>query len=319
MSKKAIRGNRQITWTDKSIKALKPEGTKPTDKYEARDRGKTGRVVLVRPSGRKVFTFSYKFEGRARSATVGRYPSMSLVDANEKYAAMAKQLAEGVDPGAQAAQEKKDLAAAYTFAELAAAFLQFKRSKPGAVERTWKEAQRTLEKDVFPMIGDTKAHAVTRKQIGKIATEQAARGKGTMARRTQGWIRSVLRYGVSQGLLDSDPSFGLIVDPKKPRDRVLSEDEIRAAWDAGEMEERARLALRWLLVLGQRVEQSLAVRWNELEGGWWVVPAEKFKGKREFRVPMNPRAVEILDRLKELDGDLPVHTVSRMFPNRERR
>ena len=70
------------------------------------------------------------------------------------------------------------------------------------------------------------------------------------------------------------------------------------------MEERTRLALRWLLVLGQRVEQSLAVRWDEIEGAWWVVPAEKFKGKREFRVPLTPRAMEILDALKKLDGGM---------------
>ena len=67
-----------------------------------------------------------------------------------------------------------------------------------------------------------------------------------------------------------------------------------------------RLALRWLIVLGQRVEQSLAVRWDEIEGAWWTVPREKFKGKKEFRVPLNDRAKEIMNRLEELDKDLPV-------------
>ena len=58
MSKQAIRGNRKIAWTDKSIAALKPE----EKKYEARDAGGTGRAILVRPTGKKVYLYSYRFD-----------------------------------------------------------------------------------------------------------------------------------------------------------------------------------------------------------------------------------------------------------------
>jgi integrase len=40
------------------------------------------------------------------------------------------------------------------------------------------------------------------------------------------------------------------------------------------------------------------MRWQDIEGTWWTIPADVAKNGRSHRVPLNPQAVTILDRLQ---------------------
>jgi integrase len=84
---------------------------------------------------------------------------------------------------------------------------------------------------------------------------------------------------------------------EKPRERVLSDDEVRTLWarlDTARMERRTAAALRLILATGQRPGEIRAMRWDEIEGAWWTIPSEKTKNETTHRVPLTALALELL-------------------------
>jgi integrase len=77
--------------------------------------------------------------------------------------------------------------------------------------------------------------------------------------------------------------------------RTLSEDEIRAVWNAAHDEVCGNL-FKLLLLLGQRRGETSGMRWSEvdLENGWWTIPAARTKNGLEHRVPLGRTAVSLL-------------------------
>jgi len=67
----------------------------------------------------------------------------------------------------------------------------------------------------------------------------------------------------------------------------------------------AALALEFLILTAARSGEVREARWSEfdLEAKVWTVPAVRMKAKREHRVPLSGRAVEILEAVKPLSND----------------
>ena len=65
--------------TDKAVQNLKP---KPT-RYEIWEDNGLG--VRVTPSGKKSWVYMYRFEGRLRRLTLGRYPKTTVAKAHSEH------------------------------------------------------------------------------------------------------------------------------------------------------------------------------------------------------------------------------------------
>jgi len=48
-----------------------------------------------------------------------------------------------------------------------------------------------------------------------------------------------------------------------------------------------------------RAADMRGARWDEISGNVWTIPGHRHKSGHEFRVPLSPRAVKILDELGE--------------------
>jgi integrase len=72
--------------------------------------------------------------------------------------------------------------------------------------------------------------------------------------------------------------------------------------DAAEL---VRLAFELTILCATRTSETVNAKWTEidLQAGIWTVPAERMKSGIEHRVPLSTRAVEILERAKEIGGD----------------
>ena len=67
-----------------------------------------------------------------------------------------------------------------------------------------------------------------------------------------------------------------------------------------------RLGFEFLVLTAARSGEVRGARWDEIDrdGAVWTVPAERMKAGREHRVPLSPRALEVLDGARELaDAD----------------
>ena len=64
------------------------------------------------------------------------------------------------------------------------------------------------------------------------------------------------------------------------------------------------LCLEFVIVTAARSGEAMGARWEEIElkTGTWIVPAKRMKTGREHRVPLSPRAIEILQIAAKVRG-----------------
>ena len=130
-----------------------------------------------------------------------------------------------------------------------------------------------------------------------------------MANRVLALVRKMFNFAIERDWLEMNPCHMVKrAAPERQRDRVLSEDDIRACWKALNKENSVIAAvLRLRLLTAQRGGEVLNAMWCEIDlrTGWWTIPGERGKNGLAHRVPLSPPAVKVLKSLRSLTGDSP--------------
>jgi integrase len=283
----------KIKMTVRSVDAIRPPATGQLDYWDADN---PGFGLRVSAGGRKAWVAMYRYGNVKRRLTLGTYPALSLAEAREKAGAAHHVVQyEGADPAAA----KKAERAAETFAELAADYIEryAKRQK-----RSWRKDQLILEKDALPRFGKRKAQDITRRDIIAMLDEIVARGAPIQANRTLEIVRKLFNWAVARDILGTTPCYRVPKPSGENRsDRVLSEEEIRAVWDAlvGEVPLTAA-TYKLRLMTAQRGAEVLSMRWDQISGGWWTIPSEVAKNGLAHRVPLSAPVLALLDEIRPL-------------------
>lgn len=267
------------------------------------DEAMRGLVLRVGPSGAKSWTFIYTAEGdgEKRRVTLGRHPALTLEKARRKALDLAAAVSDGQDP----ASDKRASREAMTFADLAGLYVDryAKRQK-----KSWEQDDRLLRVEVLPVIGKKKMAAVTKRDILDIIEAKAEAGFLVQSNRLLALLRKLGNWAVAEDYLSASPAAG--VKPRsKPvsRDRVLSEDEVKALWNAlpgAALRDVTRDVFRFLLLTGQRSGEVSGMRRSEVDvdGALWTIPAARSKNGRAHTVPLSDAALAIIkERLRKAD------------------
>jgi integrase len=131
------------------------------------------------------------------------------------------------------------------------------------------------------------------------------RGAPIQANRLVAALRRFFSWAVERGLLDTSP-MGSLKPPsaETARDRVLSDDELRAIWLAAEqIGFPFGHAVQLMILTGQRRSEVLEAEWREfdLERAWWSIPRERAKNGSGHVVPLAPAAVKLIRSLPKMD------------------
>ncbi len=286
-----------MSLTDTKLRALKPgHGT-----TKISDGG--GLHIFVPPSGSKLWRMSYRFAGRQKLLSFGRYPETSLAAARKRREEAKVLLAEGVDPSQQVriVKQQRQLGARNTFSAIADDFLE-KTEREGRAESTLAKKRWLLEmaKSSF---GSRPIREITALDILTPLRKVEGDGNLESARRLRAAIGQVFRYAISTARADSDPTYGLrgaIASPRVTHRAALTDGEgfarlIRAVWSYGGQPE-TQIALKLMALLYPRPGELRCATWSEfdLARGIWTVPAERTKMRREHRKPLPGEAVELL-------------------------
>lgn len=202
------------------------------------------------------------------------------------------------------------------------------------------ELRRSFDKDVLPRIGKKAVKNITEHDIRALLREMLKRGVHRMAVRTYNDIVQMFAWAEKRqpwrGLMTEGNPAELVEIAKllpagstaeKPRERILSADEVRelrdifdeaeasyAAAPAGQKYEHARplkketqLALWIALGTACRIGELLMARWQHvnLQTGEWFVPAENTKTNEDWTVYLSGFALRQFTALHELTGDTP--------------
>lgn len=302
-----------------TVKAAKPQATS----YDLSDGH--GLRLRVRPNGAKTWIYRYKKHGVEHQHGLGDYPTVSLTKAREKAHEARVALSEGKDPvaakkaAAAAAKAKTARAKTNTVRLLAEEWARVDlttRRDGGAA------ALRALEKDAWPVIGALAPEDVKTSDVLKIVDAMRARGVTRTTSAVFAELRQFFRWATVRERIPKDPTYGLdkakICAPTPPRQRVLSDAEIIFLSDGIEaaIDRRARLLFLLLLSTGNRIGETLAGEWREVdfEKAEWMIPAKKRKGNarhpaRDHLVFLSDFTLSILASIKADADESP-----EMFP-----
>ena len=282
-----------IKLTDRTVKALS------TDRVQADYWDELVPGLGVRVSGRtarKTFIVRYRArDGKRPRYKLGTYPILSLRDAREEAKRVLARVQLGEDP-ARGRQERRE---ALTVEQLAGEYVE-KHAKLRQRETTWREDERTLNRDVVPQIGQLPIDVVRRGDVVDVLEPILLRGAPVLCNRTRSVMHRLFEFGLVRGYLDQNPVAHVRpLAAEKPRDRVLSAGEIRKLWKALEPETiRIGAVYKLILLTAQRPGQVCGMRWRDLEDSWWHVSQEQDKTGRAHRVPLSEQALAVLDEVR---------------------
>lgn len=260
--------------------------------------------LRVTATGRRTFTVGYRAAGRRRRVKLGTWPTVSLADARERARRVLAEVTQGSDP----AGDRERARHAEHLASLAARFVDDR--EPNLARSTAKEYRRILATEIVGSpLATTPAQSVTRADVRQFL-EAIARRAPVMANRVFQFVRAVFRWAVAEELLASSPFDGKSIKRprrEKPRERILSDSEVRTLWASLDAERPVIAAVvRILVLLGQRSTETVEMGWRDLRFEdrvpAWSIPGRFRKGGRQHVVPLSPLAIRVLEHLRPLTG-----------------
>ena len=256
-------------------------------------------------SGRKTFVLMYRTGGRRRRMKLGTYPALSLVEARRDAFRVLGAVERGEDPAEKRKQDRN----AGTFEELAQLYLEM-HARPNKKPASIKEDTRILTTYLLPAWGRRKFQSITRSDvIGLLDEVKFKREAPIMANRVKALASTIFNFAARKALVPetfANPTSNVEQPTKeKSRDRVLSDDEIKALWkDLESRAEPTASIYRLVLLTGQRPGEVKAMRWPDIDGeNLWTIPATETKNHREHKVPLSSYALAIIEQLRPQTGD----------------
>ena len=284
----------QVSLTDRFIAGVKSSAQ--VDYFDSLTSAR-GLALRVSKGGRKTWTLLFTPPGETKRArmTLGTYPATSLAQARTLAIEARGHLEQGQDPRVVLAAQA---AGAMTVAALIESFLD-KHARPNL--RSADEIERRLTKNVTPVIGSVKVSDLHRRDMNRVVDPVLKRASRVEAGRVFEDLRGVLRWAVARGDLDHNPIDGMKKPAgSKPRQRILSEDEIRNLWNQLPTSLARSKACQRIIKLGlltaQRVGEIAGMATAELDlaCGIWTIPAERSKNKHSHAVPLTSAAIAVI-------------------------
>ena len=259
------------------------------------------------PSGKKSYGLVFKLKGRKRFISIGRADKITLDFARRRAQALWQEIELGEDPIVNRRRQREVLTVAQ-FAE------QFIERYAKHHRKTWAEDARRIQKSIIPAWGNRRLDAVNRADVAALHSRIGEKSP-VEANRTMELIRRLFAVALDWGTLPTgfeNPAQKIKKFPERPRERVLTEDELRRLGAAlvKEQDLYARGAITISLLCGTRIGETLAAEWREFDlvQRLWKIPASHAKNKKAHTLPLAQAAIDLLSSLPRMAGD------DRVFP-----
>ena len=273
-----------------------------------------GLTLRVAPTGGKRWVLRATIDGRQRNIGLGGYPSVSLAEARQATQATLQEIRDGRDPIADRGAAKassRARAAIPTFREVAEQVIAL-RAPTWSSARHARQWTESLTLHAFPVIGAKRVDTVSTGDLLDLI-EPLWTAKAETGTRLKQRIKVILDYAVAREWRPDNPANGTLDSALTPRPRLkahhpaLPYGEVPAAVAAireSNARPATRLGFEFLILTAARAGEVVGADWGEidLDSRTWTVPASRMKARREHRVPLSDRAVELLEEARKRFG-----------------
>ena len=283
-----------------------------------------GLHLLVKETGSRSWVYRFMLKGTSRDIGLGSAGpgGLSLAGARDARDVLRLKVRAGVDPLHERQRESADAVAAAQAAQVAGiTFKAVAEAYIAANEANWRSAKHgqqwrnTMGTYVYPVIGELPVADIATAHVLKII-EPIWKTKAETAGRIRGRIEAILDAAKARGYREGEnPArwrghIAQILPARAPLTRghhkAMPYEEVPAfAAELRKREAMAALALEFTMLTACRTGEVIGATWSEvdLNKATWTIPAARMKAGKEHRVPLSPRAVEILEATKRLENE----------------
>jgi integrase len=285
--------------------------------YQIFDSEVRGFAVCIYRGGGRAFTLDYRYAGRQRRMTFGRWPEWSVSAARTR----AKELRRDIDAGGDPLANRDNLREAPRVTDLIARYVEVHLTHLARLNAA--DQRSMMEKLIAPAWGrmlvtevssydvellltkvaEGRARPAKSKPNNRVRKLQGTRPTPVRANRVGEVVRKMFAYAVKWGWREDNPAMGFRRRMETPRERYLSQQEIvhlGMALDAAE-DMRAANIIRLCMLTGARVGEVRQARFEDfnLEHLTWTKPATTTKQRRVHRVPISDEAAVIVRQCRQ--------------------
>jgi integrase len=249
---------------------------------------------------RRTYVAQYRVNGHTRRVTLGSSERLTELEARKGARKALARATLGDDP--QGEKVAKRAAAERTFAKVVDVYLADKEDARRPTTNRLAELYlrrgsyfRTLH---AKGIGEI-SHADVAARLTAIKNSRSSH-TAAAARRA---LSALFTWAMEEGLVGANPVVGTRKPAEaKSRDRVLSDAELVAIWNACDDDDYGRI-VRLLILLGARRKEIGGICWREfddLDTGIWTLPAERSKNKVANTITLSAPALKIVRAASDL-------------------
>jgi integrase len=283
-----------------------------------------GLYLIVKETGARSWLLRYKGAGgKVRDMGLGRAPgrkadpaAVGLADARARATEAQRQIKAGLDPLAE--REKLALAATAA-AAIKAEDRSFGRVADDLLALVEKKSRNDKHVAGWRLTFKTHCAAIRAKPVNEITRDDVlevlrplAETRPETCSRVRGRIERALDAAKAKGWREGENPArwrGNLEHDLPGRAKLTRGHHAALAFadvpafvaDLQGREAMAALALEFLILTAGRAGEVIGALWDEIDlvDKVWTVPAARMKAGREHRVPLSPRAVEILNKAAE--------------------
>ncbi|MBX9793377.1 MAG: integrase arm-type DNA-binding domain-containing protein [Burkholderiaceae bacterium] len=273
----------------------------------------SGLCLCVKPTGARSWVLRTKIGNRRAELGLGGYPTVTLADAIEGAREALRKIRAGTDPAAERRATRKTVE--WTFKRCGEAYIEAHRA-------SWRNAkhgsqwENTLATYVYPKFGAKHVRDVSKADILAAIEPEWSTKNETMVR-VRNRIELVLAWAMQREYRPEGPNparWRGNLDAALPKPSKVNQREHFEAVAIDDMHAfmqrlqaaagQGARALEFAILTASRTGAVRAAAWDEidLEGRTWTTPGDKMKSGRPHRVPLSPRAVELLKTLPRFDA-----------------
>ncbi len=272
--------------------------------------------LRVHAGGARSFFLNYRLNGREGRHTIGSYPEWSVAAARER----AKELRRAVDNGTDPAGEKRARREAPTVQDLIDRYIEEHLST-----RTTGKQRIDDERKMLAEIGErlgkhTKLAGIHGGDIKDMHRKITDSGRPIRANRILAIASKMFSLSLMpkasedrpwRNAVDGNPCKGVKRNQETAKERFYSPAELAAICDALAVYDgsatsgdaykgSAANCIRLIMLTGCRPAEAILATWDQFdaEPGFWIKPAATTKQRKEHKLPLNPQAIELIERLR---------------------
>ena len=175
-------------------------------------------------------------------------------------------------------------------------------------KKSWKADADLYRRNVEALLGNDELPAINRGRVITVLNQIAEAATPIQANRCQTLISSVFSWALDEGMIEAHPALRIRKrGAEKPRDQIMTDDELRRFWHALEgLDEHVRQVLKLLLLLGSRLNEIVGIEVRELhldDNPHWVLPSKRSKNGLAHTVPLPAAALEIIRKAHNGRGE----------------